>query len=193
MKSDEEIKNTPSTRNAEPDLDVLIESAISGDEKAFRQLYDLYAGKMYSLCKRYLGNNSDADDVFQDAYIKVFKGLRTYQGHGTFDGWMRRIFINTCLDHLKRRNNGLLVAVDVENKPALHPVTDGHINAKLTNNELLKAIQQIPVGHRIIINLYLVEGYSHKEISDLLHISEGTSKSQLSRAKHKLKEIMGNI
>lgn len=137
-----------------------------------------------------MGNSTEADDVFQDAFVKIYRWLGDYSGEGSFEGWMRKIFVNTCIDHLKHRNEGILIATDLENNLPLHPVAEGHADVKLSNEDLLKAMQKMPLGYKMIVNLYLVEGYSHKEISELLHISEGTSKSQLSRGKLKLKEIM---
>lgn len=171
--------------------DVLIKRAISGDHNAFKQLYDTYAGRMYSLCKRYAGPSAEADDLFQEGFLKVYKNLAHFRGEGSFEGWLRRIFVNTCLDFLKK-NNPLLITLDVEERPQIHPVTQHTSYDKLSNNELLKLIQAMPEGYRTIVNLHLVEGYSHKEVAELLGISEGTSKSQLFKAKNRLKELISN-
>ncbi len=161
-------------------LSVLIQMAIQEDEKAFREIYDMLSGKMYSLCVRYTGNTHDADDVFQEGLIRLYRNLNKYQGTGSFEGWARRIFVNSCLDHLKTKQK-LLYAELSDNNDV--PVSEISGMERLTQSDLIKVIQQLPSGYRLIVNLYLVEGYTHKEISEMLGISEGTSKSQLSRAK----------
>lgn len=168
---------------------VLITKALDGDEKAFRHIYNLHSGKMYSLCKRYAGATGEADDLFQEGYIKVYRNLSRYKGLGSFEGWVRRIFVNNCLDYLKKKKN--LVFIDsLDEKQDLHPVVQGEKQVQLSNDDLLKIIQKIPDGYRTIVNLYCIEGYNHKEIAEMLKISEGTSKSQLSKARNKLQEII---
>lgn len=154
--------------------------AFDGDEKAFRAIYDMLSGKMYSLCLRYAGNKSDADDLFQEGIIKVYRFLSTYKGIGSFEGWARRIFVNVCLDHLKDKEK-LIFSELHENIDITTTELSGI--KRLTQADLLKIIQQLPNGYRTIVNLYLVEEYNHREIAELLGISEGTSKSQLARAK----------
>lgn len=175
--------------NGDSNIMVLIKKAHGGDEKAFRQIYEMHSGKMYSLCKRYSGVSADADDLFQEGYIKVYNNLGAYKGLGSFEGWVRRIFINTCLDYLKRKRN-LVFTDKIELKQDLHPYIDAENAIKLSNEELLKIIQKMPDGYRTIVNLYLIEGYNHREIGEMLQINEGTSKSQLSKAKNKLQEII---
>jgi len=159
---------------------VILTMAIDGDEKAFKAIYDMLSGKMYSLCLRYAGNRNDADDLFQEGIIRVYKNLSSFKGTGPFEGWARRIFVNTCIDHLKNKQklifSELTDAIDVSSSELTGI-------KKLTQADLLKIIQRLPNGYRTIVNLYLVEEYNHKEIAEMLGISEGTSKSQLSRAK----------
>lgn len=154
--------------------------AMDGDEKAFKAIYDMLSGKMYSLCLRYAGNSTDADDLFQEGIIRVYKNLSGFKGTGSFEGWARRIFVNTCLDHLKNKQK-LIFSELTDNIDPVDPHLTGITN--LSQADLLKIIQQLPNGYRTIVNLYLVEEYNHKEIAEMLGISEGTSKSQLSRAK----------
>lgn len=175
--------------NLGTELEVLLKEAIDGSDTAFKKIYELHSGKMYSLCLRYTGGASDTDDVFQEGYIKVFKNLSTYKGAGSFEGWVRKIFVNTCLDHLKKKKS-LVFGADIEANEHVHPKAEGDTFGKLENDDLMKIVQQLPGGYRSIVNLYLVEGYSHKEIAGMLHISEGTSKSQLSKARNKLQEII---
>ncbi len=159
---------------------VILQMAIQGDEKAFREIYDMLSGKMYSLCVRYTGNTNDANDVFQEGLIRLYRNLNKYQGTGSFEGWARRIFVNSCLDYLKSKQKLLYTELS-ENNDVPTPELSGI--EKLTQDDLLKIIQQLPSGYRLVVNLYLVEGYNHKEIGEMLGISEGTSKSQLSRAR----------
>jgi RNA polymerase sigma factor (sigma-70 family) len=159
---------------------VIVTMAVDGDEKAFKAIYDMLSGKMYSLCLRYAGNRNDADDLFQEGIIRVYKNLSGFKGTGPFEAWARRIFVNTCIDYLKNKQklvfSELTDAIDVGSSE-LTGIT------KLTQADLLKIIQRLPNGYRTIVNLYLVEEYNHKEIAEMLGISEGTSKSQLSRAR----------
>ncbi len=169
---------------------VLLKMAIQEDEKAFRAIYDMLSGKMYSLCVRYTGNTHDADDVFQEGLIRLYRNLNKYQGTGSFEGWARRIFVNSCLDYLKSKQK-LLYAELSDNTDV--PASELNGLEKLSQDDLLKVIQKLPSGYRLIVNLYLVEGYNHKEIGEMLGISEGTSKSQLSRARVILQKNIAEI
>jgi len=161
-----------------------------GDEKAFKAIYDKLAGKMYSLCLRYAGNSYDANDFFQEGIIRVYKNLSGFKGSGSFEGWARKIFVNTCLDMLKTKQRTVFDQLSDDMQ-----LTSSSIEGleKLSQNELLKMIQQLPNGYRRIVNLYLVEEYNHKQIAEMLGISEGTSKSQLSRAKTILQRSITEI
>lgn len=173
-------KNIYPQRNHPFPFEVILTMAMDGDEKAFKAIYDMLSGKMYSLCLRYAGNSTDADDLFQEGIIRVYKNLSGFKGTGSFEGWARRIFVNTCLDHLKNKQK-LIFSELTDNIDPVDPHLTGITN--LSQADLLKIIQQLPNGYRTIVNLYLVEEYNHKEIAEMLGISEGTSKSQLSRAK----------
>ena len=161
-----------------------------GDEKAFKAIYDKLAGKMYSLCLRYAGNSYDANDFFQEGIIRVYKNLSGFKGSGSFEGWARKIFVNTCLDMLKTKQRTVFDQLSDDMQ-----LTSSSIEGleKLSQNELLKMIQQLPNGYRTIVNLYLVGEYNHKQIAEMLGISEGTSKSQLSRAKTILQRSITEI
>ncbi len=142
---------------------------------------------MYAVCLRYAGNNDDAQDILQDGFVKVFRNLGMYRGDGSFEGWTRRIFVNTAIEHYRRKAN-------------VYPVTETHENIleardmsaldNLSIKDLHAIIQQLSPGYKAIFNLYVVEGYTHKEIADMMGISEGTSKSQLARAKAILQNII---
>jgi len=173
-------------RNASPHFEVLAKEAARGDHQSFQQIYDALAGKMYSLCLRYAGNTHDANDWFQDGFLKLYRSLGGFRGEGSFEGLARRVFVATCIDSLKKRaqlfpafNDGLDMASDG---------LSGY--DKLTNEDWMKLISQLPDGYRTVLNLYLVEGYNHKEIGDMLRISEEGSRSQLFRARVLLQKLL---
>ena len=167
------------TRNANPFFEVLAEKASRGDNRSFQQIYDAIAGKMYSLCLRYAGNPEDANDWFQEGFVKLYRNLASFRSEGSFEGWARRIFVSTCIEGIKKRN--LLLPTLPEGVDKAGDDLTGY--DKLTNDDLMKAIRQLPDGYRTAVNLYMVEGYSHKEIGEMLNISEEGSRSQLFRAR----------
>ncbi len=151
------------------------------------ELYRRFSPKMYAVCLRYASNTEEAQDILQEGFIKVFKKLETFRGDGSFEGWVRRIFVNTAIEQFRRRRYLQPVtekeenSIDGKNVSAL----DG-----LAERDILALIQQLSPGYRTVFNMYVIEGYSHKEIGEMLGISEGTSKSQLSRAKVILQEMV---
>lgn len=165
----------------------LIEGCLNGDRLAQELLYKQFSPKMYAVCLRYAGKADDAQDILQDGFVKVFKNLHMYRGDGSFEGWVRRIFVNTAIEHYRRQVN-------------LYPVTENHENLfeardlsaldNLSMKDIMKIIQELSPGYRTVFNLYVIEGYSHKEIAEIVGISEGTSKSQLARAKGVLQNII---
>jgi RNA polymerase sigma-70 factor (ECF subfamily) len=174
------------TRNANPVFEVLVEKASRGDDRSFQQIYDAIAGKMYSLCLRYAGNTEDANDWFQESFVKLYRHLSSFRGEGSFEGWARRIFVSACIDGIKKRNQLLPVLPDGVDKAS----DDLTGYDKLANDDLIGYIRQLPDGYRTAVNLYLVEGYSHKEIGELLNISEEGSRSQLFRARVLLQKML---
>lgn len=150
-------------------------------------LYTRYASKMYAVCLRYCGSADDAQDLLQDGFIKVFQNLEKYRGDGSFEGWIRSIFVNTSIEHFRRKIKFTSVSETQEDT-----IEDKEWNALETfaEKDIVKIIQQLSPGYRQVFNMYVIEGYSHKEISEIMGISEGTSKSQLARAKAILKNII---
>jgi RNA polymerase sigma-70 factor (ECF subfamily) len=142
-------------------------------------IYQLYAGKMMAVCKRYLGNSTDAEDTLMEGFMKVYTKIDAFQGQGSFEGWIRRIITNEAL--MKIRKNNLYKTIDIEETWDLFIPENALMNLQV--EEIEELINDMPRGYRTVFNLYAIEGYSHKEIADLLGISEGTSKSQLSRAR----------
>jgi RNA polymerase sigma factor (sigma-70 family) len=160
---------------------------MEGDRRMQEELYRRFSPRMYAVCLRYAGNAEEAEDILQEGFIKVFKKLESFRGEGSFEGWVRRIFVNTAIEHFRR-------------KRYLQPVTEKEENTiegkslsaldGLAEKDILALVQQLSPGYRTVFNMYVVEGYTHKEIGDMLGISEGTSKSQLSRAKVILQDMV---
>ncbi|MFN8265978.1 MAG: sigma-70 family RNA polymerase sigma factor [Chitinophagaceae bacterium] len=162
----------------------LIRRCLEGERKAQKELYDQYASKMYAVCLRYMSKSEDAQDILQDGFIKIFKNLDRFRGDGSFEGWMRRIFVNTAIEQLRKKKLDISISEKEENIEVKAPTPIDNLNQK----DLLRIIKELSPGYRTVFNLYVVEGYSHKEIADIMNISEGTSKSQLARARVILQE-----
>jgi RNA polymerase sigma factor (sigma-70 family) len=163
----------------------LMEGCKAGDRKMQELLYKQTSAKMFALCLRYAKDRMEAEDSLQLGYIKVFQKLKEFRGDGAFEGWMRRVMVNTAIESYRKnlRNLSVVQIEDVyEQAPAAYDYS------KLEMQDLLKLIQQLADGYRLVFNMYAIEGYSHKEIAETLGISEGASKSQLSRARAILKE-----
>ncbi len=165
----------------------LIENCLKGDRKSQKALYELYAPKLFSICLRYTKNQMDAEDVLQDAFIKLFNNLHKFKGEGSFEGWIRRIFVNTAIEHLRSKK---IVTADCE--VIENSISDKQPSAldNLYTKDLLKTSNTLSTGYQTVFHLYAVEGFSHKEIADQLGITESTSKSQYSRAKGLLRTIV---
>ncbi|MDR3711816.1 MAG: sigma-70 family RNA polymerase sigma factor [Puia sp.] len=178
-----------SLRNAPPVFEVLTQKAAKGDNLAFQEIYDAIADKMYSLCLRYAGNSHDANDWFQEGFVKLYRHLSGFRAEGSFEGWARRIFVGICIDAIKKKK--ILFSVINEEMNLASDMLNGY--DKLTNGDLMKIIREMPDAHRTIVNLYLVEGYTHKEIGDMLNISEEGSRSQLFRARTHLQKKLAEF
>jgi RNA polymerase sigma factor (sigma-70 family) len=151
------------------------------------ELYRRYSARMYAVCLRYAGNGEEAQDVLQEGFIKVYKKMDSFRGEGSFEGWMRRVFVNTAIEHFRRKRYLMPVTEKEENS------VEGKYTSALDDlgaKDILALIQELSPGYRTVFNMYVVEGYTHKEIADILGISEGTSKSQLSRAKVILQDMV---
>lgn len=159
---------------------------MKGDRKSQKILYQIYADKMFGVCLRYANDEDEAKDILQDGFIKVFLNLKQFNNNGSFEGWIRRIIVNTALERFRDKN--YLFAVNMENTYEVGEKEYDHILSELSANDLLKLIQELSPQYRTVFNLYAIEGYSHKEICQKLNIKEGTSKSNLSRAREILKE-----
>ena len=169
----------------------LIESCIKGNRASQKALYDRLAARMYSVCIRYVGDRELAQDVPQDGFVTLFSHLKSYKGEGSFEGWARKIFVTTALMNL-RKKDALKMSDDLEVARGLKAETASQTQ-NLGYKELMELVMSLPPGFRTVFNMYSIEGYSHKEIGEMLGISETTSRTQFSRARswlhNKIKEI----
>jgi RNA polymerase sigma-70 factor (ECF subfamily) len=165
----------------------LIEGCMKGNRQMQYELYERFAPKMFGVCLRYAANTEEAEDILQEGFIKIFKKMGSYRGDGSFEGWIRRIFVNTAIEQFRK-------------KTYLQPITEQEestIEGKyisvldhLAEKDIIQLIQKLSPGYRTVFNMYVIEGYTHKQIAEALGISEGTSKSQLSRAKLILQDLV---
>jgi RNA polymerase sigma factor (sigma-70 family) len=168
----------------------LIEQCRRGNTRAQFRLYNQYSKAMYSLAYRMMNNREDAEDMLQEAFIECFRNLGSFRFESTFGAWLKKILINRCLNNLKKNKIDLIL---YENVPANEYEEETiEVEIQYETDKVFKAIEKLPDGYRIILTLYLLEGYDHSEISQILGISESTSKSQYSRGKVKLKKILIN-
>ena len=166
----------------------IIDQCREGSEKAQFQLYRLYYKAMYSVCLRIVNNEMEAEDVMQEAFLKAFRKIDTYKGEVSFGAWLKKIVVNRSLDVLKKKKVQL---EEVNERTA--QIADYQRETKEVDIKTIKdAIQNLPDGYRVVLSLYLLEGYDHEEISQILGISNSSSRTQLLRAKNKLKEQLKN-
>lgn len=168
----------------------VIDRCINGDQKAFYEIYQIYSKAMFNICHRIIGNQEEAEDVLQEAFVNAFQHIHSYQGKASFGAWLKKIVVNKAVSYLRKQQ---LELVELEDRFELK--NEGEVNdidLVLKVETIRDAIQKLPNGFRVVFSLYLLEGYDHKEISEILGISESTSKSQYNRAKNKLREILKN-
>jgi RNA polymerase sigma-70 factor (ECF subfamily) len=166
----------------------LVTGCVACDPKAQKALYQRYVRKMMSICMRYANGREQAQDMLQDGFVKVFQKIGHYRGEGPLGGWIARTMVNTCLDHI-RRNKPYDHSVDLTEAEHLHQ-EDATVLTSMSTEELLELIQALPPGYRTVFNLFAIEGYPHKEISEMLGISENTSKSQFMKARAYLRKLL---
>ena len=164
----------------------LINRCLRKEAKAQERFYKRFAPKMYGVCLRFAKNQMEADDILQEGFIKVFTNLKTYRGEGSLEGWIRRTIVNTAIN-LYKKNAKYTRDIEIEKAEVVQNNDEGALD-KISVQELLMLIRDLPTGYRMVFNLNVIEGYTHKEISQLLDISENTSKSQLSRARQTLQK-----
>jgi RNA polymerase sigma-70 factor (ECF subfamily) len=169
----------------------LVIECVKGNARAQRMLFDKFARKMLGVCMRYAKNTEQAEDVLQDGFVKVFNKLKDFKSEGSLEGWIRRIMVNTALDQIRKeaKFQSDLNIDDVGYKIENNELIVEHLMAE----DLMKMVQAMPVGYRIVFNMFAIEGYAHSEIAEKLGISENTSKSQYSRARAYLRERLEKV
>lgn len=163
----------------------LIAGCIREERRCQEELFARYGRKMMTVCLRYARHSMEAEDILQDAFIKIFDNIGRFEGKGSFEGWIRRVVVNTALKNISRlsfkmENTGL--------ESTEEGTADPSVFSTLSAQELLNLVAQLPEGYRIVFNLYCIEGFSHREIAETLHIEESTSRSQLTKARHILQQ-----
>lgn len=167
---------------------VIIAGCLRNDAAAQRELYNQYSPKMLSICYRFSPTREDAEDMLQEAFIKVFTHIHTFQNKGSFEGWIRRIIVHTCINFLKKHKkfNDSIELTEADYMQVREETIPSILQAK----QVTECIRLLPVGYRTVLNLYAIEGYSHREIGEMLEIGESTSRSQYTRSKALLESIL---
>lgn len=165
------------------DEKILVENCLSGDQKACKQLFDLYASPMLALCNRYFTNSNEAEDALQDGFIKIFQNLKTWKSEGPLGAWIRRIMVNTCLSKIK---SWYSVHVENNEEAFYDRSVEPDVISDISYQEIETLINQLPPGYKTVFNLSIIEGYSYTEIASLLNVTESTCRSQLFKAKNYL-------
>lgn len=165
----------------------LIEGCKNNNREAQYKLYSLLSGKMFAVCLRYAKHREAAEDLLQEGFVKVYTNIDKFRGDGSFEGWIRRIIVNTAVEHY-RKSAKMYPVVDVDE--VYTDISEGNVSDSLELEDIMNCINKLSHGYKTIFNLYVVEGYSHKEIAEMLDISEGTSKSQLARARYLLMDMI---
>ncbi|HEX2922371.1 MAG TPA: sigma-70 family RNA polymerase sigma factor [Bacteroidales bacterium] len=173
------------------DISCIIRGCLKGNRRDQELLYRRYASRLYAVCLQYSGNDEEARDILQEGFIKIFENLQTFKFEGSFEGWIRRITVNVALERFRAKNT-LYRVDDIDAIPEPECDPDNHDYAGLEAADLLEIIRELPPKYRMVFNLYAIEGYSHKEIGQLVNISEGTSKSNLARARIILQRRVGS-
>ncbi len=166
----------------------ILVGCLNNDPSAQRELYNRYSPKMLSVCYRFGNSREDAEDMLQEGFIKIFTQIHTFQNKGAFEGWIRRIIVHTCINFLKK-NKKFSNSIDLDQADYLE-VKEETMPSVMQARQIIECIRLLPVGYKTVLNLYAMEGYSHKEIADMLDIEESTSRSQYTRAKVMLEGIL---
>ncbi len=168
--------------------EAILQGCLRNEPIAQRELYTRYSPKMLAVCYRFGHNREDAEDMLQEGFIKVFSQIHTFRSQGAFEGWIRRIIVHTCINNLKK-NKKFNESVDLIHATTLQ-VREESVPSVVQAKQVVECIRLLPLGYRTVLNLYAIEGYSHKEIAQMLEIEESTSRSQYTRAKQMLEDIL---
>jgi RNA polymerase sigma-70 factor (ECF subfamily) len=173
-----------------------LEGCRAGKRKSYNLLYQKYSEVMLGICFRYSKNRQEAEDILQEGFIKIFKNISKFRGEGSFEGWMKRIMVNSAIDHYQKSLKHLYhEEVDnvADDNSIVSDQYDDHENNQFSAEQLMQMVQELPDGYRIVFNMFAIEGYSHKDIASHLGISENTSKTQLLKARKTLKAKLETI
>ena len=170
-------------------IENIIELCKNDNRQAQKMLFDTYAGKMMTLCRRYAKDDSEAKDILQEGFINVFQNIKSFKGIGSIEGWMRKIFVNTAI-RFKKKFKSSFDELDDSEIYENSQTTTNEGPEQMTTAEIIEVINKLPEGYKMVFNLYVFEGLNHKEIGKILDIEEGTSRSQLHKAKNLIKKIM---
>lgn len=168
--------------------EAILQGCLKNNAAAQKELYYKYSSKMLAVCYRYAHNREDAEDMLQEGFIKVFSQIHTFENRGALEGWIRRIVVHTCINVLKK-NKRFNESVDIIHATGAQ-VREESIPSIIQAKEVVECIRLLPVGYKTVLNLYAIEGFSHKEIAGMLDIEESTSRSQYTRAKAMLEDIL---
>jgi RNA polymerase sigma factor (sigma-70 family) len=173
-----------------PQRDELIERCLRGDTLGYKELYLRYSKAMYNTCLRLLNNTAEAEDVLQESFIEAFKNLERFEYRTSFGGWLKQICINKAINQLKKRKIDLVDIEQVSGYDSAAELPVDEIEIALQVDAVKKAIMKLPDGYRTVLNLYLLEGYDHEEIAEILQVAESTTRTQYMRAKQKLLQFL---
>jgi len=168
--------------------DILLQGCLKNNAASQKELYNRYSPKMMAVCYRFAQNREDAEDMLQEGFIKVFSQIHSFRNQGALEGWIRRIIVHTCINHLKK-NKRFKESVDLIHA-SLVKVREESVPSIVQAKQIIECIRSLPLGYRTVLNLYAIEGYSHREISEMLEIEESTSRSQYTRAKQMLEDVL---
>ncbi len=175
----------------------IIKGCLKNDRASQKALYEHFYNRMLGVCMRYARDSDEAKDILNEAFLKVFNSLKTFASKGSFEGWVKRVIVNSAIDHLrKNRQQYLIVNTVYANGMARNmeeETDDDELLSRVSKEEIMKAVQKLSPAYRAVFNLFVMEEYSHKEISDMLDISEGTSKSNLAKAKFNLRKNLAHL
>lgn len=168
--------------------EAMLKGCIKNNTVAQQELYYTYSPRMLSVCYRYAKNREDAEDMLQEGFIKVFTQIKQFQNRGALEGWIRKIIVHTCINNLKK-NKKFTESVDLIHASGAY-IREESIPSIVQAKQVVECIRILPIGYRTVLNLYAIEGYSHREIAGMLDIEESTSRSQYTRAKSMLEDIL---
>jgi RNA polymerase sigma factor (sigma-70 family) len=168
--------------------EAILQGCLKNQPASQQELYSRYSPKMLTVCYRFARNREDAEDMLQEGFIRVFTQIKQFQSKGSFEGWIRRIIVHTCINHLKKHKK-FNDSVDISQAQFVQ-VREDSIPSIIQAKQVTECIRALPVGYRTVLNLFAIEGYSHREIANMLDIEESTSRSQYTRAKAMLEQVL---